>query len=300
MSFVSRSWKAKKKESRISKWYKLDFLRWIIKDNPKIDKKLISSIFQVSRWSLYYKKNILIRDEILKTKIKLIHIFDPYYWQRRLAYTIKRNKKVITRVVQKYSLYAISRKRKFRKPWDMNLSNMAVENIKKTLEINTINKVWSTDFTHLYYKEKQFYLATVIDEYTKKIVWYSLWFYHTKELILSSINNAIWNSNKKPIILHSDQWSEYRSYEYLDLLRKNDIQVSMSRKSSPWENSVQESFYWKFKFELWNLNRFSSIDEVIEYIHLKIHYYNNNRIHTTLKMTPRQFEQKLLNLVNFV
>lgn len=41
------------------------------------------------------------------------------------------------------------------------------------------------------------------------------------------------NSNKKPIILHSDQWSEYRSYEYLDLLKRNDIQVSMSRKSSP-------------------------------------------------------------------
>ncbi len=63
----------------------------------------------------------------------------------------------------------------------------------------------------------------------------------------------------------------------------------MSRKSSPWENGSQESFYWKFKFELWNLNRFKSMAEVIEAIHLYIYYYNNFRIHTTLKMAPAKF-----------
>jgi transposase InsO family protein len=63
----------------------------------------------------------------------------------------------------------------------------------------------------------------------------------------------------------------------------------MSRKSSPWENGSQESFYGKLKFELWNLNRFGNIAEVIEAIHLYIYYYNNNRIHTSLKMTPVDF-----------
>ena len=59
----------------------------------------------------------------------------------------------------------------------------------------------------------------------------------------------------------------------------------MSRKSSPWENGSQESFYGKLKFELWNLNRFPTLAEAIEAIHLYIYYYNNNRIHTSLKMT---------------
>jgi transposase InsO family protein len=63
----------------------------------------------------------------------------------------------------------------------------------------------------------------------------------------------------------------------------------MSKKSSPWENGMQESFYGKLKFEMGNLNRFKSIEHLIEAIHLYIYYYNNHRIHTTLKTTPESF-----------
>lgn len=51
----------------------------------------------------------------------------------------------------------------------------------------------------------------------------------------------------------------------------------------------QGSFYGKLKFELWNLNRFPTLAEAIEAIHLYIYYYNNNRIHTSLKMAPAKF-----------
>ena len=240
---------------------------------------------------MYYKKKKRITDEILKTKIKIINIFDSYYWYRRVAYSLKINKKVSSRIMQKYSIYAKTRKRKFTKPGDRNLANMWVKNTKKELFITTINQAWSSDFTHLYYKEKEFYLATVLDEYSKKIVWYAIWFHHEKELIIGALNNAIEKEKITPIILHSDQWSEYRSYEYFDALEKYKISASMSKKSSPWENWAQESFYWKFKFELWQLNRFNNIEEVIEAIHLQIYYYNNLRIHTTLKMSPEQFIQ---------
>ena len=70
-----------------------------------------------------------------------------------------------------------------------------------------------------------------------------------------------------------------------------NISASMSKKSSPWENWVQESFYGKFKFELGNLNRFKTLEEAIEALHLQIYYYNNERIHTKLKMSPVQFSK---------
>ena len=63
----------------------------------------------------------------------------------------------------------------------------------------------------------------------------------------------------------------------------------MSRKGSPWENGYQESFYGKFKFEAGDLNRFETLGELIEYICQQINYYNSERIHTSLKMTPAQF-----------
>ena len=200
------------------------------------------------------------------------------------------NKKKVLRIVQLYELYWLTRtKRKFYKPQDRNLANMWVRNMKKELEIKWVNKIWSSDFTHIYYKWIRLFLATIIDDFTKKIVWYSIWNFHSKELILKALENALKN-NKVPLILHSDQWSEYRSYEYFETLRRYNISASMSKKSSPWENWWQESFYWKLKFELWNLNRFNNIWEVIEAIHLHIHYYNNYRIHTAIKTSPINFE----------
>lgn len=64
------------------------------------------------------------------------------------------------------------------------------------------------------------------------------------------MNHAVLKTKKTPIYLHSDQGSEYRSYEYFEALEKYNISASMSRKSSPWENGSQESFYGKLKFEL--------------------------------------------------
>lgn len=206
-----------------------------------------------------------------------------------MAYHFKVNVKTTTRIMQKYNIYANTRKRKFNKPWDRNLPNMWVSNIKKDLTIVKPNQVWSSDFTHLYYKNIEFYLATVLDEYSKEIVWYQIWYHHEKDLVIWALNDWIVKKWLTPSISHSDQWSEYRSYKYFDVLKKYRISASMSRKASPWENSAQESFYWKFKFELWNLNRFNSIEEAIEAVHLQVYYYNNNRIHTSIKMTPVEF-----------
>lgn len=169
---------------------------------------------------------------------------------------------------------------------------MGVENKMKKQEVVAIHQVWSSDFTHLYYKEKELYLATVLDEYSKEIVGYTLGFHHGKELILGALKSAIKRSKGIPELLHSDQGSEYRSYEYFDALKRYNISASMSKKSSPWENCSQESFYGKFKFELGNLNRFETIELAIEAIHAQIYYYNNYRIHTSLKMSPKEYQKR--------
>ena len=97
-----------------------------------------------------------------------------------------------------------------------------------------------------------------------------------------------------PAYCHSDQGSEYDSYKYKDLIKSHHTQVSMSKKASPWENGYQESFYNNFKTDLGlEFERFQTIGELIEAIHQVIFYYNNQRIHTTLKMPPAKFNQQI-------
>ena len=256
---------------------------------PNINKTMLCKIYNISRSSLYYEWKKVISDMLTKTRIACNRVLSPYYGYKRHAYDLKMNKKKSLRIVQKFALYWLQRKRKFRKPWDMKLPTLAVGNLRKKITITQPHQVWSSDFTHFSYKWNMIFLATVLDEYGKKVVWHSLWFHHGKELVINALNNALLKTKTTPKILHSDQWSEYRSYEYFDMLKMYHITASMSKKSSPWENGMQESFYGKLKFEMGNLNRFKSIEHLIEAIHLYIYYYNNHRIHTTLKTTPESF-----------
>ena len=54
----------------------------------------------------------------------------------------------------------------------------------------------------------------------------------------------------------------------------------------------QESFCDKFKIDLGDLNRFETLGELVYEIYHTIHIYNKTRIHTALKMSPREFAKK--------
>lgn len=100
---------------------------------------------------------------------------------------------------------------------------------------------------------------------------------------------AVVKRGKLPQYFHSDQGSEYQSEEHLSLLEKMGVEISMSKKGSPWQNGYQESFYSQFKLELGGLNHLRNDGEIAEAIYRQIYYYNHLRIHTAIKMPPRRF-----------
>ncbi len=149
------------------------------------------------------------------------------------------------------------------------------------------------DFTHIVYMSKVFYLATYIDLYTREVVGWHVSAKHTKELVIEALLDAVKTLGKLPYIVHSDQGSEYTSKEYTSFLESFGIKISMSKKASPWENGYQESFYNNFKTDLGlEFDRFLELGQLVEAIHLTINYYNRQRIHTALKMSPVQFRQR--------
>lgn len=70
--------------------------------------------------------------------------------------------------------------------------------------------------------------------------------------------------------------------------------MSASDKAAPWQNGYQESFFGRFKEEMGDLNRFETPGELVEAIYHYIHYYNTERIHTTLKMPPAVYAEQFL------
>ena len=72
----------------------------------------------------------------------------------------------------------------------------------------------------------------------------------TDDLVQNALNQAV--IRKKPsagLIHHSDRGSQYASDDYQELLKKNKMIPSMSRKGDCWDNAVAESFIHTLKVE---------------------------------------------------
>jgi putative transposase len=93
-------------------------------------------------------------------------------------------------------------------------------------------------------KQGGLYLATIIDLYSRKVVGWSMGSANDTALVSEALQMAIKNKPKQQkVLLHSDQESTYRAYEYLKLFKANSITQSMSGKGECHDNAVAESFF---------------------------------------------------------
>lgn len=260
------------------------------KEEIKQTKTALAKKLGVSRGMLYYQHKIPLLDEELKEDILAVMKNHPSYGHKRIAMELKVNKKRVRRVMKKFHLMPKRRRKQgFTKVDDLGKPESRYTNLIENFCPIRPNIVWVGDFTHIRFRDCWVYLATVMDIYTREIVGWHLATHHTKELIIEAFLDAVDKRKVVPVYFHSDQGSEYESEDYLKLLENQGIIISMSRKSSPWENGYQESFYSGFKLDLGETNHYQDLGELVEVVAQTIYYYNNQRIHTMLKTAPVKF-----------
>lgn len=263
----------------------------INEQTPAMGKTGLAIKLGVSRASLYYQPKLPAKDLQLKAEIEKVIVKHKAYGHRRIALELKANKKRVRRVMRLFNIKVKRQRKGPLKPKDINQMESPIPNLVLGLTIDFTNQVWVSDFTYLPYFGRFIYLATVEDVFTRRVIGWAVGIRHCKELVAYALLDAIKN-HPAPEIIHSDQGSEYRSEDYLNLLKSLSIKPSMSQKSSPWQNGYQESFYSGFKLELGHPEIYPTLGELVEAIAQQIHYYNHERIHTALKCPPEIFAQK--------
>jgi putative transposase len=264
-----------------------------IKDLAPPDSKTeLAKRLGVSRSALYYRLKLPAKDLALKAEIEKVMSDHKAYGHKRIADHLDINKKRILRVMRLFSLKVKRKRKKPSKPDDSGQAPMAIPNLILGLAVSAPHQVWVKDFTYLPYFGKFVYLATVEDIFTRQVLGWAVSTKHNVNLVALALLDALM-SNPAPKISHSDQDSEYRDKQYLNLLKSLNIKPSMSAKSSPWQNGYQESFYSGFKLELGHPEIYPTLGELYEAIAAQIYYYNNRRIHSALKCPPAIFAQRL-------
>ena len=70
------------------------------------------------------------------------------------------------------------------------------------------------------------------------------------ELVLDALMMAVWRRRPKaPVMIHSDQGSQFGSDHFNRWCKDNRLVPSMSRRGNCWDNAVAESFFSSLKKE---------------------------------------------------
>lgn len=236
-----------------------------------------------------YKQEEL--DLEIKSQIESVVTSNIYYGIERISLALGLGIKRVRRIVNKFHIQLPHKRlKRITKKRDQKKDRSEYPNLVNNQSPIVPNYIYGSDFTYIRFKNIFIYLAVIFDHFTKEIIGFKISRYHNSNLVLETLEEAIIN-HPIPQIIHSDQGSEYLSKVYTNTLKKLGVLISNSDKASPWQNGYVESFFGKFKEELGDISKFNTLGELIEFIYHKIYYYNNERIHTTLKMSPVKFKQ---------
>ena len=268
----------------------------IYRHKDKCSISVVCRCFKVSR-SGYYdyvkRKDIPAKDLALAEKIqecqtkcgKTYGYRRVHIWLERNG--IYRNPKTILRVMRKYNLLSVIRRRKF---YQYTEHLHKYENHwKQNFKADKPNQKWSTDISYIHTNQGVLYLSIIRDLYDNSIVAYKTGTQQTVKLVLDTIKAA---KRKEKVTaelqLHSDQGFQYTSHAYFKLTQGYHITPSMSSKGNPYDNAMAENFFSILKTECIYRTKLQSYEEASLLIADYIRFYNNERIQTKTKLTPHE------------
>jgi putative transposase len=253
------------------------------------NKTALAAALGISRTHLYYVSRKDKKDWELKVRIEEALREHHSYGSRSLRDALGVNRKRIQRVMRKFGLKPYRRRgKKWRKK--KKISVICANQLQTTIP-RYLGHVWAADFTEVWFEGRWVYIATVIDLYTREIVGVAVSLRKGAQLTIQALYNALLY-HPRPAIFHSDNGKEYDAKAFIDILIDLGILISRSHPGCPWENGYQESFYGKFKLDLGDPHLCRSLGELVAAIYRTIWKYNTTRIHSALRMPPREFAKK--------
>ena len=159
------------------------------------------------------------------------------------------------------------------------------------------NQLWVSDITYWRTTNGFVYISFITDAYSKKIVGHHV--AQTMEAVetIKALKMAISGFLKEPdshsqLIHHSDRGMQYCSELYVKLLKKNNIDVSMTESGDPLENAIAERVNGIIKEEYLNDYSVDNIIQAKKLLLAVVDLYNNERPHQSIGyLTPNNVHQ---------
>lgn len=248
-------------------------------------------LLDVCRSSLYYQAKPVSPAELgLMRRIDELHLAHPFLGARRLARMLQREGFKVGRdhvgtLMRLMGIEAIYRRKRTTMPqkghkiYPYLLGNVAIERP---------NQGWAADITYLPMAKGFAYLVAILDLYSRKVLSFRVSNAMTSEFCVEALQEAL-RGYGAPEIFNTDQGSQFTSDDFIGVLKKNQIKISMDGKGRCMDNVFVERLWRSLKYEEVYLHAYASVSEAKSGIGAWLHFYNEERPHQTHDYrTPRQ------------
>lgn len=126
------------------------------------------------------------------------------------------------------------------------------------------------------------YLVAVMDWYSRRVLSWKLSNTMDASFCIDALEEAI-ESYGAPEIFNTDQGSQFTSKEFTDVLKSNDIAISMEGKGRWVDNVFVERLWRSVKYEEVYLHAYDDIRDARQSLKRYFTFYNSERKHQSLQ-----------------
>ena len=161
-----------------------------------------------------------------------------------------------------------------------NIQHKKYPYLLRNLKIYRPNQVWGTDITYIRLAQGFVYLVAFLDWFSRYVVSFQLSNTLESDFCLQALEKAL--SIGKPEISNSDQGVQFTSKDYIEILQKEEIQISMDGKGRCYDNIFTERLWRSVKYEEVYLKDYKDPLEAEKSLKEYFKFYNEERGHQSL------------------
>ena len=265
--------------------------------------KLLSAAVRLPRATFYRRRRQTAGSDkaetALRQTIQRIALQMPTYGYRPMTAELRRrgwpvNHKHVLRLMRAEDLLCRPRRR-FVVTTDSAHSLPVYPNLARELVITAADQLWVADITYIRLPGEFVYLAVILDAFSRRVIGWALDRHLLTELPLTALRRALRTRQVSAgLVHHSDRGVQYAATDYVSLLVKHRIRISMSRTGNPYDNAKAERFMRTLKHEEVFLSDYQTLTEARASIkHFINKVYNRKRLHSALGyLPPVEFEHR--------
>jgi putative transposase len=239
----------------------------------------------LSRASVYYKPQpVPDADLTIMRRLDALHLELPFAGSRMLrdllrSEAIEIGRAHVRTLMRRLAITAVYQRPKTTQP---HPAHPVFPYLLRTLTVTRPNHVWAADITYIPMARGFVYLVAIMDWASRKVLTWRVSPTLTADFCVAALDEAL-DRFGCPEIFNTDQGAQFTSTDFLNALRRRQIQISMDGQGCWRDNVFVERLWRSVKYEEVYLHAYETVPSVRTGLARYFAFFNQRRPHRGLR-----------------